>query len=143
VLQCGKPTCFLKVGDRVDDAHAIGVPKEMHSAGRVLEKMPVVGVHLPGICTKVARRLTMSLVNASADVDGGRTSKTNAEADSNDNDKGSMPMCITTSPTRHVYVIHRQNSNSTKQTASYVSYHMMHTGRLQLCNATRVMKGQW
>jgi len=40
----------------------------MHSVGGVLEQMPVVGVHLPGIRTKVSKRLAATVTKASQEV---------------------------------------------------------------------------
>jgi len=50
---CGKPEHFIKLGDKTEDAAAINKPKEMYSIGGILERMPVVGIHLPGIRTKL------------------------------------------------------------------------------------------
>jgi len=64
----GKPEYFLKIGAKTDDSHAVLVPKDMYSIGGILEQMPVVGVHLPGIRTKVSRRLALDLVAVSIDT---------------------------------------------------------------------------
>jgi len=66
----GKPVHFLKIGDKVEDAHAILVPKDMYLPGGVLEEVPVSGVHLPGIRTKISRRLATSLLEGCVNHEG-------------------------------------------------------------------------
>jgi len=90
---CGKLVYFLKIGDSIDDAHAIERPKDMHSAGGILEVMPILGVHIPGVCTKVSRRLASSLMEATTEafVDGITEEKHHY---SNQSNKGSMTIYI-------------------------------------------------
>jgi len=92
----GKPCWFLKLGIRQHDAHAIAVPKEMHSLGGILEEMHVRAVHPRGICTKVSRQLAEVLVNASKVGSGCTASHTDEPAASPDdqNDEGSMTVCV-------------------------------------------------
>jgi len=88
----GKPIYFLKLGDRLDD-DATSVPKEMCSVGGVLQKMPVIGTHLPNIRTKVSRRLATSLKEASTDL-ASKMSTPEKECTHNKNDKGSVSIYI-------------------------------------------------
>lgn len=90
----GKPEHFVKIGDRIDDAYAVEKPKETYSLGGILQKMPLMGVHLPGIRTKVSRRLTARMINASSNVEPKSNATTNA--DDNKSNKGTMTMCIST-----------------------------------------------
>jgi len=64
----GKPVYFLKIGDKEDGPHAIEKPKDCHSLGGVLESMPILGEHLPGIHTKVSRRLVSKLMEGASPV---------------------------------------------------------------------------
>jgi len=64
----GKPEHFLKLGEKVD-AYAVERPKDLYSFGGVLERMPVANVHLPGMRTKISRRLTSCLIDALTDKD--------------------------------------------------------------------------
>lgn len=93
----GKPVYFLKFGQKEEDAFAVEKPKGMYSLGGVLERVPIVGIHLPGIRTKISRRLAASLVNAVADDDCGdrSDSKTTPDDNNNDNNKRSMSTYIT------------------------------------------------
>ena len=88
----GKPEHFVKIGDRIDDAYAVEKPKETYSLGGILQKMPLMGVHLPGIRTKVSRRLTARMINASSNVEPKSNATTNA--DDNKSNKGTMTMYI-------------------------------------------------
>ena len=92
----GKPTCFLKIGDNIDDVHSVDKPKEMCSVGGILERMPVLSVHLPGVRTKISRKLATNLIMGSSN--GFDTSTSSAEAFESDtnkqNNKGSMTICI-------------------------------------------------
>jgi len=64
--------------------------------GGVLEQMPVVRVQLPGIRTKVSRRLAAMLIDASTDAPSAGTSASSecATAEDNQNNKGSMTIYI-------------------------------------------------
>jgi len=108
----GKPEQFLKIGDKVDNISAMTKPKEMHSVGGVLEQMPVGGVHLPGVRTKMSRRLAETLVRASHEPT--VTSTENKETtENNQNNKGSMSIYITDfaeSVKREIVHVSRQGS---------------------------------
>jgi len=93
---CGKPEHFLKIGDRLDDLDAVEKPKNAYSVGGVLEKIPLLGVHLPGIRTKVSRRLSTRLIDAStADNPTSASKEDPSNTEDNGNKKGSMTICIT------------------------------------------------
>ena len=88
---------FLKIGKKTVDAHAVAAPKEMYSTGGFLEEMPVVGVHLPGMRTKISRSLASSLLQASCDEgpsQGNQSSGGVKTPDSNKSNKGSMSIYI-------------------------------------------------
>jgi len=55
----------LKLGNNTEDDHAVEWPKDLYSLGGVLEIMPIVGVHLPGVQTKLSRHLAFSLIQSS------------------------------------------------------------------------------
>jgi len=68
----------------------------MHSVGGFLEQMPVLGIHIPGIRTKVSRRLALKLTDAAKDIDASKSSDSpySTTTADNDNNKGSMTIYI-------------------------------------------------
>jgi len=89
----GKPVCYLKLGQKVHDEHAVGKPKEMHSLGGVLEIMPISAIHLPARMSKVARQLATTLTDE-INCEGAGSSTASADNTDNDNDKGTMSVYI-------------------------------------------------
>ena len=125
----GKPEYFLKIGAKTDDSHAVLVPKDMHSIGGILEQMPVVGVHLPGIRTKVSRRLASDLVAASIDT------PTNVNETPTDKSKPTNKGSMTIYVTDLINVIKKE-----LQYASRMGKNYAHTQRAErmLCKAAAI-----
>ena len=96
----GKPEHFICVGDNVDHTDAVTKPKEMYSTGAsgggMLQVFPVQGVHMPGVRTKVLRKLVEDLVMASTDQSASSSVNDMDRVDDSDNqsNKGSMTMYV-------------------------------------------------
>jgi len=84
------------LGERTEDEYAVEKPKEMYSLGGVLEKMPILGIHLPGVRTKVSRRLATTLIDGCCGRQSSASGSSTDESDdnNNDNNKGSMSIYI-------------------------------------------------
>ena len=90
----GKPVHFLKLGDRTNNPCAVNVPKEMYSLDGALEKLPIAAVHLPGVRTKVSRRLASNLIEASTEIGNAQHNDPKEPMPNNVNNKGSMTIYI-------------------------------------------------
>ena len=86
----------MKIGAKVEHAHAVERPKDMYSVGSgILERMPVASVHMPGVRTKVSRRIANTLIGAVTDVNSSESSSDEGSPDSTTpNNKGSMTVYI-------------------------------------------------
>jgi len=94
----GKPEHFLRVGDNADHVAAITKPKDMYSAtGGKLETLPGKGVHMPGVRTKMLKRVAENVVKASLGV-AESTNRQWAEEPTDDtnnsSNKGSMTVYV-------------------------------------------------
>ena len=89
-----RPEYFLKIGDRIDDVDALEKPKAAYSVGGVLENIPLLGVHLPGVRTKISRRLVARLIEAAAEKPPPTEMQEPINAEDNTNNKGSMTIYI-------------------------------------------------
>ena len=116
----GKPEHFMKIGDKLVDVHAVERPKDMHSIGSgVLEKMPIVAVHVPGIRTKMSRRLASTLIAAVTEEVNSSASTSSSEDNTPDSSKPSYKGSMTIYIDDLISVIQNELFYASRQGAAY------------------------